>query len=131
MDALVHWRIATLTMRKDKLPQPSAPPAGTDDQSSIKESLTKANGAAVRESVIPQIEQPDEVENPPEPPITKSSSSSWVQWWRSSSRNQSNGSVITVRHLAWILLEIYSFGPHKRETNLHLHYHFPLLRDQN
>jgi len=100
MDALLHWRNATLAIRRENQPRPSAPPAGADVQSPAKEPLTEANGTTVRESVTPPIEHADEVDNPPDPAITKSSSSSWVQWWRSSSRNQLNGNAVAVRRLA-------------------------------
>ena len=112
MDALVHWRNATLAKRRAKKPRPS-PPASSEVQSSAEEPSTskQANGNAIRESVTPQIEPAGEVESPPEPVTTKSTSSSWVQWWKSSRRNQSNGDAITVRYLAWIVREIYSFCP--------------------
>lgn len=109
MEALTHWRDATLAKRSEDKSQSSLQSTGQEFQSSAEEPRTdkQSNGTPIGELVAPQIDQVEKVETPV---ITKPSSSSWVQWWRSSRRNHSNGDAISVRRLAWIILEIYLFG---------------------
>lgn len=96
LEALVRWRNATLAKRGEDNPRSSSSPGAPETPSSANE-LLYANGIASSDLVGPSV---DHIETPKEPVTIKSSSSSWVQWWRSSRRNQSGRDAVSVCNLA-------------------------------
>jgi len=86
MEALALWRHETLRKRTDK----SASPLTLEESNESSRRLSKEGNSGKNDATMTS----NQPVNMPEPPVQEPSSlssSSWVQWWRSSRKNQANG----------------------------------------